>query len=158
MQHQKSLGIQSFILGRHHQIYRRFRAVWRGPCKETSTAWLLIPGRSLINESEANSCRSRISPFVVTEITEIVHAKGQLIWSGIACPSIILRSRCRHSSRIISPTISPALPYKTFRRYLGTQRYGICTSILCVIRFKCFITFSLPTYPLGPSGRRYYHG
>lgn len=104
------------------------RSVWRA--KHTMVAH----PRPVINK-RIRSQFAPLSPFVVTEITEIVHAKGQLIWSGIACPSIILRSRWGHNSRIISPTISRTLPYNTFHRYLGTQRYGICTPILCVIVF-----------------------
>ena len=78
MQHQKSLGIQSCIFGKQRQICCRFRTVRAGPFGATSTPHSrLIPGWSLIKESEANSCRSRLSPFGVTEIAEIVHAKGR---------------------------------------------------------------------------------
>ena len=43
------------------------------------------------------------------------------IWSGIKCPSISSTPRCRHNSRIISPTRLRNFPYSFFWRYLGTN-------------------------------------
>ena len=76
MQYNKSSGIQSSIFGKHHQIYCRFEQSGQICVGRQGHHGMLIPGRSLINESEDDSCRSRLSPFGVAEITEIIHKKG----------------------------------------------------------------------------------
>lgn len=41
------------------------------------------------------------------------------MWSDIRCPSIISMPRCRHSSRITSPTCLRRSPYSFIFRYFG---------------------------------------
>ena len=76
------------------------------------------------------------------------------IWSGIAWPSMILRSPCLHSSRIISPALRRTLPNNTFFRYFGTQTiWYLHSHFTCDKLCQSLIIFLLPDIPLGALGK-----
>ena len=61
--------------------------------------------------------------------------KHMWIWSIIKCPSISSTPRCRHNSRIISPTRLRNFPYSFFWRYLGTNTIWYLKSHLTCDKF-----------------------
>ncbi len=65
-----------------------------------------------------------LSPLIYPIVLAILYFGGMLRhickWSDIACPSNSFIPRCRHKSRIISPTFCFVFPYSTLCRYFGT--------------------------------------